>query len=105
MNPYTNRFESLSPMPDHMQKEMRSLLDHHEGLVRPDGSPVPSHWKVFTVGETVDVNGHSFRIAGIGEQSMLLEPAGTVIVGAPAEATTATNRHQRRRAKALAKQG
>lgn len=50
-------------------------------LVLPDGKPIPSHWAVFTVGEQVVVKGYTFRVAYIGESTLLLEPVGPYVVG------------------------
>lgn len=60
MNPDTHRLEPLSTVMDE--------------LVRPDGTPVPKTWKIFAVGEIVEVNETLFVVAHIGEQHVLLEP-------------------------------
>lgn len=43
MNPITNSFEPLEPGAG--------------GLLRPDGTPVPTHWMQLSVGEVVTVKG------------------------------------------------
>ena len=50
-------------------------------LLRPDGSEVPEHWSVFQVGERVVIKNYTFKVAYIGEGTLLLEPAGPVLVG------------------------
>lgn len=74
MNPDTNQFEAL-----------RELLDPTltARLVRPDGSPVPQHWTVLTVGEHVEVKGYTFKVGYINETTLILEPVKTTILGAP----------------------
>ena len=62
MNPETLKFESLSEGP----------LDQ---LIRPNGTPVPSHWAVFTVDELVVIKGHTFKVVYIGEGCIMFEPA------------------------------
>ena len=59
MNPDTNKFEKLV-----------------HGSVRPDGSPVPEHWSIFTVGEEVTIKDYTFKVAYIGESAILFEPVG-----------------------------
>jgi len=84
MNPDTNRFETLT------RAETKSLgittttvqeqLESTTGaLVRPDGSPVPKHWATFAIGEHVTVKDYTFKVAYIGESTILLEPVGTLI--------------------------
>jgi hypothetical protein len=51
------------------------------GLLRPDGSAVPAHWAVFTVGEHVVIKDYTFKVAYIGETAILFEPVGPVIIG------------------------
>ena len=43
-------------------------------LVLPNGSPVPKAWTTFTMGELVEIKGYTFRVAYIGETSVLFEP-------------------------------
>lgn len=73
MNPDTNKFEEL--------REPTKDDTFYSRLLRPDGSPVPSHWSIFSVGDHVIVNNYSFKVAHIGEQHLLLEPAGPLIIG------------------------
>lgn len=63
MNPITNRFEPLSPSADGLGQ-----------LLRPDGTPVPTHWMQLSVGEVVTVKGCGFTVKYIGESTLLLEP-------------------------------
>lgn len=88
MNPDTNRFEPLTKKePNQTQEMQRRLkqigqrLEQTSQLVRPDGSPVPQHWSVFTVGEDVVIKDYCFRVAYIGETNILFEPVGPVVVG------------------------
>ena len=88
MNPETNRFEQLSEEREdetvtHRQNReaMERMLKGHSRLVRPDGSPVPAHWPVFTVGEQVVIKDYTFKVAYIGETSILFEPVGPVVLG------------------------
>lgn len=63
MNPETNKFEPL--------------LESFDQLLRPDGTPVPKHWSVFTAGEHVVVKDYTFwllpdrdRVRGRGEADL-----------------------------------
>lgn len=67
MNPDTNKFEKL---------EEKGLF----GLIRPDGSPVPKHWSIFTMGEEVTIKDYLFRVAYIGESAILFEPVGPQVL-------------------------
>jgi len=49
-------------------------------LLRPDGSPVPEHWGVYLVGEEVALKNHIFRVGYIGENTLLLEAVGPVLL-------------------------
>ncbi|MDD5542920.1 MAG: hypothetical protein PHX83_07065 [Acidobacteriia bacterium] len=69
MNPETNRFETLTPFADQ--------------LVRPNGEPVPKHWTQFTVGENVVIKDYTFKVAYVGETSILFEPVDARIIGEP----------------------
>jgi len=42
-------------------------------LLRSDGTEVPSHWRIFRVGERVVIRGHTFEIKYIGETAILFE--------------------------------
>ena len=88
MNPITNKFEQLIAVPAAEPSE--ALLKALEGkvldeastrLLRPDGSPVPPHWSTYQVGEIVFLKGYEFRVAYIGESTLLLEPFGPCLVG------------------------
>lgn len=93
MNPDTNQLEALHLPADLQaaleetareqgQAKARALLDAERSrLLRPDGSKVPEHWSLFSVGEHVVVNNYTFKVAYIGETSILLEPVGPVLVG------------------------
>ena len=74
MNPETNQFEELSEAVAAASSETKLLPGQ---LVRPDGSPVPEHWSVFTVGEEIPIKGYVFKVAYIGETSILFEPVGS----------------------------
>jgi hypothetical protein len=76
MNPYTNKFEFLTP-----------VLDPKLGkqLLRPNGEPVPEHWMVFRQGELVVLKNYTFKVAYMNEGTLVLEPAGTVLVGSARE--------------------
>jgi hypothetical protein len=75
MNPLTNRFEKLAEVLEESPKKVSG------NLVRPDGTEVPKHWSIFTVGESVVIKNYTFKIAYIGESTLLLEPVGLPIVG------------------------
>lgn len=78
MNPETNKFEKL------MEDADSALLDEIQkktSLLRPNGEPVPKHWSVFRDGEHVVVKNYTFKVVHIGEQYMVLEPVGPVVVG------------------------
>jgi hypothetical protein len=73
VNPETNQFEQL-----------REIVDHTVKLLRPDGTQVPAHWTVLTVGEYVEVKGYTFKVAYINETTLVLEPIKIPFVtGAP----------------------
>lgn len=75
LNDGTGKIESLS-IGDGFNYEsaMKKLEDGYAGLLRPDGSRVPSHWAVFSVGELVVIKDKTFRCAYIGETAILFEP-------------------------------
>ena len=88
MNPDTNRFETLRGQDESSAEQLRAQLEGVAAqvrgqLLRPDGTPVPQHWTVLTVGELVDVKGYTFRVAHINESTLLLEPmkATDIVVG------------------------
>ena len=76
--------ESLRRIKDFVDKNTKGA--NWEPLLRPDGTPVPDHWCIFSVDEHVVIKGYTFVIRYIGETSILLEPVGPVLVtgeGAP----------------------
>lgn len=92
MNPTTNKFEPLHEQePDRntdgeAQRRLKQRVKKIDPallgvLLRPNGEPVPDHWIQFQVGEQVVVKGYTFKVAYIGESTLLLEPVGPVIVG------------------------
>lgn len=97
MNPESNRFESLHLDPLDVDKDapfeekLGALAKQLEqkgnlppgSLLRPDGTPVPDHWSTFQIGEEIVIKTHVFRVAYIGETSILFEPVGPVVVGEP----------------------
>ena len=62
-----------------MENEARGIAAMAR-LVRPDGTPVPKHWTVFAQGELVAIKDYTFKVAYIGETSILFEPVGPVIL-------------------------
>lgn len=92
MNPDTNRFEPLKEQQgehNKTQEEQRRLqrmelaqikrlfaTQPPMSLLRPDDSPVPQNWSVFTVGERVVLKDYTFRVAYIDGVSITLEPIG-----------------------------
>lgn len=96
MNPETNKFEPLvETSPEVSNKKpwvgvvmVRGANGEYEPLpgsnkpakvlLRPNGEPVPPHWCVLTVGETIVIKNYTFKICYIGETSILLEPVGVV---------------------------
>jgi len=77
MNPETNRFEPLHEEFD----ERFGKLAKEAALLRPDGTPVPKHWSIFTVGEEVVIKDYTFKVAYVGETSILFEPVGLPVIG------------------------
>ena len=72
MNPETNKFEKL-----HAQSLKEALQNE---LCRPDGTPVPKTWTIFTVGELVVIKDYTFKVAYIGESNILFEPVEPVVI-------------------------
>lgn len=72
----------MSRIKKHSDAQMAELTGR---LLRPDGTPVPEHWSVFTVGEHVVVKGYTFKAAYLNETTIVLEPVGPVLVGGGAE--------------------
>ena len=98
MNPDTNRFEPLVMKDERKEhnKDQEAARDRRQveaqlqkvaakmlptDLVRPDGSPVPQNWSIFTVGELVVFKDYTYRVAYINESSITFEPVGPVVVG------------------------
>ena len=101
MNPDTKRFEQLmaaaASAAENMEASKRGALDSMAkmrtmiaklggnpdvpmALLRPDGSPVPKHWSIFTVGEQVVIKNYTFKVAYIGETAILFEPVGPILL-------------------------
>ena len=90
MNPETNRFEELYSNEEMKIKEEierlkegpfsigTGLKETKGQLYRPDSTIVPDHWSVFTIGQEIPINNYVFRVAYIGETSILFEPVGPV---------------------------
>jgi len=74
MNPETCNFEHLTPEDRQLERQLEKTYEEQTKLLRPNGEPVPSHWAVFVVGETVVVKDQTFKVAYINEGAMLLEP-------------------------------
>jgi len=74
MNPVTGRFEVLQRRHEKEAVSRRLGLTDRSELVRPNGSPVPAHWAIFTAGELVAIKGHTFKVAYINEATLILEP-------------------------------
>lgn len=68
MNPDTNKFEPLLQNPPGTK------------LLRTDGSTVPDHWSTFQIDEYVAIKDYTFKVAYIGETSILFEPIGIPIL-------------------------
>jgi len=79
MNPDSNRFEHLEEHEGHEEHNDSEFLESISLLLRPDGTPVPKHWSIFKIGENVVVNNYTFKVAYIGESTLLLEPVSPVI--------------------------
>ncbi len=78
MNPDTNKFEPLSE--SHLNLNLKTTPER-SFLVRPDGTEVPKHWTQFQVGEAVVIKDYTFKVAYVGETSILFEPLGPAVVG------------------------
>lgn len=76
MNPETNKFEDLeeSGIVDEFMKKQMEDMGMRSDLIRPDGSPVPKSWTVFSIDELVEIKGYTFKVAHIGESHILFEP-------------------------------
>ena len=81
MNPDINRFEPLTETETSQDREIEKQIQKMQArLVRPDGSEVPQHWSIFTLGESYVINNYTFKCAYIGETSILFEPMSPVII-------------------------
>jgi hypothetical protein len=83
MNTDTGRLEPLTEAQksEHQKDLERRFAEVHSqlpsgpaALVRPDGSPVPEHWAIFTAGELVTVKDQTFKVAYMNECTLVLEP-------------------------------
>jgi hypothetical protein len=63
---------------DFFKGEMKPL--HKTSIIAPNGKPVPEHLSRFTVGEKVVIKGYTFKVAYVGETSVLFEPIGPVLI-------------------------
>lgn len=77
LNPEKNKFEMLNVPVDIPEG---GLEPGRIELLRPDGSPVPKHWAIFTVGEEVIIKGYTFRVVYMNESAITLEPVGIPII-------------------------
>lgn len=88
MNPDTNKFEKLFTPKDiitkfkdeQLLKHIKTLEEHLSPLilVRADGTPVPQHWSIFTIGELVIIKNYTFKVVHIGESYILFEPVKSI---------------------------
>jgi hypothetical protein len=79
MNPDTGKLEKLTNIDqDELRKRIEdsgeTISKFFDGLIRPDGSPVPESWTLFKVGELVELKEHTFEIAHLGDNYIVLEP-------------------------------
>lgn len=82
MNPGSNKFEPVSidkTLKEQLKKSTEGLQEQ-VALLCPDGSPVPKHWSVFTVGELVVIKDYTFKVAYIGESAILFEPVRPTVI-------------------------
>jgi len=47
-------------------------------IFKPNGKPVPAHWAAFQPNEMLTIKNHSFKVAYIGNDCMVLEPLGVI---------------------------
>jgi len=84
MDPHSGKFV---PLKEDVRDQMQELESQMAGqvalgveaqleglLLRPDGTPVPKHWAIFTQDELVEIKGYTFRVKYIGETAILFEP-------------------------------
>lgn len=77
MNPQDGKFEQLARIAADGGSNVGAHIaqgDLKSQLVRADGTPISSHWSVFELGETLELKGNRFRVAGITEDSVILKP-------------------------------
>ncbi len=77
MNPDTNKFEYLKEIAETFEEGTVIIPNK---LLRPDGTEVPKHWTTFHIGEDVVIKNYTFRVAYIGETSILFEPVGPLTI-------------------------
>lgn len=90
INPETNRFEKLFEVSKDTEKAnelvKKAIADGRikdmssPKLLRPDGSPVPDHWPIFSEGEEISIKGYTFKVKAIGEDYLLFEPVGPLVI-------------------------
>jgi len=73
MNPNKNILEPLF-------YNGKALKDAPQKLYCADGSEVPDHWSIFSVGEIYTINNYSFKCAYLGKTSILFEPVGPILL-------------------------
>jgi hypothetical protein len=82
MNPETNMFEELTNVKDELNQanldRIKGMFLEQTRLLRPNGEPVPISWTQFRIGEHVVIKNYTFKVAYIGETSILFEPVGVV---------------------------
>jgi hypothetical protein len=87
MNPDTNKLESLTlQYGADVKQQLKAIGKEYRDvqaslLVRPDGSAVPQHWAIFTIGELVVLKNYTYRVAHMNEVTIVLEPVGPIVVG------------------------
>jgi hypothetical protein len=87
MNPETNKFEFLrdqneepGPADTANLGLLRKMVQQQTTLFRPNGEPVPQHWVTFQLGEELVIKDYTFKVAYIGETSILFEPVGIPVM-------------------------
>ena len=86
MNPNTNIMEMLKRVEGaedsgQFRKAFNSIADEfYPNLLRPNGKLVPKTWTIFSMGEEVVIKDYTFKVAYIGETSILFEPVGPIVI-------------------------
>ena len=92
MNPNTNIMEMLKRVEgaedsgqlgkaSNFRKASSSIADEfYPNLLRPNGKLVPKTWTIFSMGEEVVIKDYTFKVAYIGETSILFEPVGPIVI-------------------------